>query len=109
MSAGKYNFTIEQGTTVDFTLQYKDDAGAPILLNGYSAQMQIRPNYADYTDVKYITLSSSLLADGTGLTLTPASGSIRVHISAANSDSFSFDDALYDLEIHSCSFVTRLV
>jgi len=109
MSAGRYNFTKEQGTTVDFTIQYKDDNGDPIALNGYSAQMQLRPTYADYTAVKYITLSSSLSEDGSGLIITPASGSIRIYIHAENTDTFTFDDAIYDLEIYSGSFVSRLM
>lgn len=109
MPAGRYNFIVEQGTTVDFTIQYKDDTGSIIPLAGYSAQMQIRPTYADYTDVKYLTLSSSLAMDGTGLTIVPNSGSIRIFISAEKSDAFDFDEALYDLEIYSGSFVSRLM
>ena len=29
MAAGKYNFTIEQGATVDFAVQYKDSEFEP--------------------------------------------------------------------------------
>ena len=109
MSAGRYNFTIEQGTTVDFTVQYKDDNGSPIALTDYSAQMQFRPTFADLTDVKYLTLSSSLQEDGTGLTITPQDGIIRIFISAEKSDTLTFDDAFYDLELYSGSFTTRLM
>ena len=43
MAAGKYDFTIEQGATVDFSVQYKDSGSIPIDLTGYQARMQFRP------------------------------------------------------------------
>lgn len=116
MAAGKYSFTIEQGATLNFEVQYKDSTNTPINLTGYSARMQIRPAYADSTSTVYATLSSSIAADGTGLNLsgsngtTPlASGSIGVYISAASSSAFTFDTAKYDLEIVSGATVTRLL
>ena len=42
MSAGKYSFTIEQGSTVDFRIEYKDSNSNPIDLTNYQARMQIR-------------------------------------------------------------------
>ena len=116
MAAGKYNFTIEQGTTVKLELAYKDASGSAIDLNGYSGRMQIRPDYADNTKTSYIYLSSSLNADGTGLNFSgsnglnpPASGTIGLYISAASSSALNFDSALYDIEIESGSMVTRLL
>lgn len=109
MAAGKHNFTIEQGTTTVYTLVYKYPNGNPIDLTGYSAQLQIRPTYADFTEVKYLTLSSSLDADGSGLIINAASGSIKIFISANKTDSLTFDDALYDLELYSGSYVSRLL
>ena len=53
MAAGKYNFTIEQGTTIRLELQYKDSSGSAIDLTGYSGRMQIRPDYADNTKTSY--------------------------------------------------------
>ena len=116
MAAGKYNFTIEQGTTVKLELAYKDSSGSAIDLTGYSGRMQIRPDYADNTKTSYIYLSSSLAADGTGLNFSgsnglnpPASGTIGLYISAASSSALNFDSALYDIEIESGSLVTRLL
>ena len=54
MAAGKYNFTIEQGTTVKLELAYKDSSGSAIDLTGYSGRMQIRPDYADNTKISFI-------------------------------------------------------
>lgn len=114
MAAGRYSFVIEQGSTLNLELQYKDANGNPINLTDYSGQMQIRPTVASST--VYITLSSSLQADGTGLNFSgsngvtpPTSGSIGIYISAASSSALNFDQAVYDLEISSGSFVSRIL
>jgi len=116
MAAGKYSFTIEQGATLDFEIQYKDSAGDPISLADYSGRLQIRSNYADNSPTTYAILSSSRWSDGTGLSfsgsdgVTPlASGSIGVYISAASSSALTFNEAVYDLEIQSGSYVIRLL
>jgi len=114
MAAGKYSFTIEQGATTNFEIQYKDSGSNPINLAGYSAKMQIR-TAVDSADA-LLTLSSSLQGDGTGLNLsgsngstTQLSGSIGVFISAVTSSLLTFDSAVYDLELTSGSVVTRLL
>ena len=116
MAAGKYHLIIEQGATLNLEIQYKDSAGTPVNLTGYSGKMQIRSDYADNNPTTYITLSSSRALDGTGLnfsgsngTTPPTSGSIGIYISAASSSVFTFDTARYDLEITSGSVVTRLL
>ncbi len=72
MSAGRYSFTIEQGATLDFELAYKDSSNNPIDLTGYQGRMQIRPSVG--SDTVYITLSSSLDSDGTGLNFNGSDG-----------------------------------
>lgn len=115
MAAGLYNFIIEQGTTVDFKIQYKDSSGSAINLTNYGAAMQIRNNYADNNPTTYITLSSSLATDGTGLNMSSASsGYIGIYISACSSSVLNFNTARYDLEIYSgsvgvCPITTRIL
>jgi hypothetical protein len=120
MAAGKYSFVIEQGATVNFEIQYKDSSGKPVNLTGYSGKMMIRSNYADTNPTTYITLSSSLNPDGTGLNFSgsngvtpPASGSIGIYIAACTSSTFTFATARYDLEIYSgsgaCPLTVRLL
>lgn len=116
MSAGTYNFTIEQGTTVDFELQYTDVNDSPINLSGYTGRMQIKSGFANDKPVTYASLSSSRYPDGTGLNFsgssgnTPvASGSIGIYISAVSSSAFTFAKAKYDLELVSGSTVTRIL
>jgi hypothetical protein len=114
MAAGRYSFVIEQGATLSLELQYKDSLGNPINLTNCGGKMQIRPSVSSTT--AYITLSSSLAADGTGLnfngsngTTPTTSGSIGVFISAISSSMLDFNTGVYDLEITSGSFVTRIL
>ena len=114
MSAGKYSFVIEQGATFTIQLDYKDNTGTPIDLTGYSGKMQIRPTVT--SDTVYLTLSSSLSPDGSGLNFSgsggfnpPTSGTIGVIIAAETSNNLNFDQAVYDLEIYKQSTVTRLI
>jgi hypothetical protein len=120
MSAGRYPILIEQGATVDFEIQYKDSTGSPVDLSGYSGRMQIRPT-ADASTV-YLTLSSSYIPGASCLSLSgsralkpPVSGAIGIYISACDTAAFTFDSAVYDLEIFTpvsgstCDYVTRLL
>jgi hypothetical protein len=119
MPAGRYNFTIEQGSTFTLNLQYNDSNGDPVDLTGYYGRMQIRPTVSSNT--VYLTLSSSLNSDGTGLNfsgsngnLPPSSGSIGIYIASCTSSMLSFDGlAYYDLEIYSgsgaCPLAVRLI
>ena len=112
MAAGRYNFKIEQGSTVDFTINYTDNSGVAIDLTGYEARMDIRDTAG--SDTLYASLSSSFdTNDLTGINMEPldllgntlpkSSGSLRVYISAASSSQFNFTKAQYDLEIYSGS------
>lgn len=114
MPAGRYSFVIEQGATFTVELQYKDSNGTPIDLTGYGGRMQIRPSIASSTI--YASLSSSIDPDGTGINFSgsngstpPTSGSIGLYISATSSSLLNFDLAVYDLEIYSGSFVSRIL
>ena len=114
MAAGKYSFIIEQGATTNLNVQWTNNSGSSVDLTGYQARMQIRPGI-EASDV-YISLSSSLQPDGTGLNLsgsngeTPVqSGSIGIYISAYSSSLLSFTEAYYDLEMVNGREVTRLL
>jgi hypothetical protein len=114
MAAGKYSFIIEQGATTNLNVQWTDASGSAVDLTGYQARMQIRPGI-EASDV-YISLSSSLSPDGTGLNLngsdgvTPLeSGSVGIYISAYSSSLLNFTEAFYDLEMVNGREVTRLL
>ena len=114
MAAAKYSFVIEQGATLDFQIDWTDVSGSAIDLTGYHARMQIRPQVE--SNEVFISLSSSLQPDGTGLNLSGSngtnplsSGSIGVFISAYSSSLLNFGKAVYDLEMVSGNYVTRLM
>ena len=114
MAAAKYSFTIEQGATLDFQIDWTDESGSAIDLTGFEARMQIRPQVQ--SDEVFISLSSDLQTDGTGINLNGGnglqpleSGSIGVYISAYSSSLLNFDKAVYDLEMVNGNYVTRLL
>lgn len=117
--AAKYNFTICQGATTDFTLVYTDSTGSYVDLRNYGARMQLRDAPSSSATILYLTLSSSLNGDGTGLNfsgsnstgyVSPISGNIGIYISAATSSMLSFSGkAEYDLFIFSGSFADKIL
>lgn len=116
MSCGAaYNFIICQGATLNFGVQYTDVSGSPVDLRNYGARLQLRQSETGSSTL-YLTLTSSLQADGTGLnfsgsngTTDPSTGSIGIYISAATSSLLNFDQAFYDLFIFSGSYSTVLL
>ena len=117
MAAGNYSFTIEQGSTTDFEIVYKDSNGDPIDLTGYDARMQLKDSIGGSST--FLTLSSSLGGDGTGLNLSGSgglgaskpttSGSIGIFVGYETSSVLSFSSAVYDLELVSGSGDTAVV
>jgi hypothetical protein len=114
MAAGRYSFTIEQGATTNLQINWTDSSGSTIDLTGYHSRMQIRPGVE--SDVVFLSLSSSLESDGTGINLsgsngeTPLqSGSLAIYISADSTEDLNFNEAYYDLEMVNGSEVTRLL
>ena len=122
MAAGKYSFTIEQGATLDFEIQYRDSNGNPIDLTNYTGKMEIRSGYSG-SGATYLTLTSSLgdiylktsgntflSFSGSNLTTPPTSGSIGIYAGWATTDVLNFSGkAYYDLEITSGSIRTRIL
>ena len=105
MAAGKYSFVVEQGATTNLEVVYKDSNGDVIDLSNYQARMQVRSAKTGSADI-YLSLSSSLQDDGTGLNMSgssgtnpPESGSIGIFISAVTSSELNFTQGYYDLEI----------
>ena len=114
MAAGIYQFTIEQGATLDFEIQYVDSTGTPVDLSGYSGFMQIRSGISSSADsVTYLTFSSSLgdtyikeagnsflSFSGSSLTNPLSSGTIGVYAGYLATQDVEFSgDAYYDLEL----------
>jgi len=99
MAAGKYNFTLEQGTTFsrEITVQ---DSGSAMNLTGYQVRMQMRSTHDSSTIALTFDTSISNASQG------------KIQISKPAADTAAIEEGLYvyDLEIESgSSGVTRLM
>ena len=104
MTAAIYNATIDQGATFQLTVVYKDDAGLPINLTGYTAALQVRQNYYDTTALLTLTSPSA------GIVITGATGTIAITMTDVQTGSLDEGFYVYDLEISSSGgTVTRLI
>lgn len=103
---GNYDLSIYKGQTLDITFTWKDSAGVAVNLTGYTAKMQIR-------DVPGGTQHDEFLSTGgtPEITLGAAAGTIRLQVSATDTGAYSFERAVYDLEltVTATGVVTRLL
>lgn len=101
--AGKYDFTMEQGSTFSKTFTYKDSTGTAINLTGYTAKMEVRTE--PIADDAIVTLTT----ENGGITLGGAAGTIKVDITATATAAFDFTKATYDIELITGTTVSKLV
>jgi hypothetical protein len=100
--ADTYNYKIDQGTDWFLVIQYKDSAGAPINLAGYTAAMQFRQVSSNITALN--------LTSSSGITITAATGLLSIHVTAAQTSALLAASYDYELEItSSAGIITRLV
>jgi hypothetical protein len=114
MSAGRYDITLEQGATFDLPLTYRDPAGIPVDLTGYSARMQIReaPDSAVLVEFNSALTANGfiLLAGSAEDREDGANGNIRILLSSANATALPRFAGRYDLELDDGSgYVIRLL
>lgn len=107
---------IKQGSTFIRRIEYVDSADSPVDLTNFNARMQVRPTYE--SSVILFNLTTTPTADGTGINMSPysgsvqlpiSSGSIGITISAYSSSIVNFDTAYFDFEIYSGSGVSEYV
>ena len=82
MSAGLYDITIEQGADWRLVLTWKDAAGDPMQLNGYTGRMQVRETWNSKTKIFELTTGNG------GIVLDAANGGITLHLPAAVSAAY---------------------
>ena len=104
MTAGIYNFTIDQGAEYTTTIVYQNPNGTPIDLTGYSAAMQLReqstsPNPAALT----------LTSPSGGIVITPLAGQLDITITTAQTGALDARFYVYDLELTLSGVVTRII
>lgn len=101
MAAAKLNLTIEQGTTFEKRLTWRDKNKRPVSLTGYTARMQIRPSVAATEVILELSTSNGRIVIG-------ASGTIDLKLTPAETSALKA--GVYDLELTDASGrVTRLI
>ena len=93
MSAGRYNFEIEEGATFTRTITYTDNEDTAIDLAGSTVRMQIRDNYAAADAV------ISLSTPNTGITLSNETGKFTITMTATQTESLGIKQGVYDIEV----------
>lgn len=96
------NLTITQGSDFTYSFELSAEDGTIQDLTGYTAHMQIRPTSDSPVIILDLTTANNLLKIQTG-------GIVTMSIPAATTAAFTFDSAVYDLEVTSpSSVVTRV-
>ena len=95
--ATQYDFSIDKGTTATVVFAYTDDNGAAVNITNYCARITVVP--ADGTSQR--TYFSGNYSSAYGCTIDGPKGTITLILSTAETSSFTFDSAQYDLDIKS--------
>jgi hypothetical protein len=103
MTAGIYNFTIDQGSTFYLNLIYQDSSGVPINLTGNTARMQLRRAFTSTAADLTLTTASGAIV------ITGATGNILITISDELTGTLEPGFYLYDLELDNGGIITRLI
>ena len=122
MAAGKHDIIIEQGSTFELSITYKNPSGVAFdmlsTVNGYTVRTKIKHS-VDGTDILSVTAvyntsdtpssnfnnsSAVIQLDGTGVgNNTNKSPNIRLIIPPAVTDTFNFEQGVYDIEVENSS------
>jgi hypothetical protein len=94
--ATKANLVIDQGSTFSTDLSLKDENGDPLVLNGYTANSQMR---------KWYTSSNATATFTTAI----ENGVITLSLSANQTNSLTAGRYVYDVEITDGSSISRVV
>jgi hypothetical protein len=101
MTAGSYNFTIEQNTRFYKVLVWRDSTGALVNLSSFTgAVMKI---WDVTTKNLILTLTTTPDANGNVITLGGAAGTVTLLIKTATTTTMSFREATYKLRINDAS------
>jgi len=94
--ATRYDFTIKQGSDVDFTIQVYSDSSlsVPMDLTGWDARMMIRASRRS-TGSPLVSLTSNPAA---GLTVNGIAGQISIHIDGDDTSAYTWFNGQWDLE-----------
>lgn len=104
MAASYHDFTIDQGSTFQRTLTWKDSDGTPIDLTEFTARMQIRRTLRSEEVLVEMTTENGYIELG------GAEGTIMLTIPADVTKELVVTRGVYDIELESVDgIVTRLL
>lgn len=95
MSAGLYDFSIEQGSSFTLSLIYKDSDGNPVNLTGWCARLTWKTN----TGIS--TFTTETTNPNYRFEIDEPNGKIILQFPASVTNDFDFNTAKYDLELQS--------
>lgn len=92
--AATYNIEIDQGVPFNLFFTWKDSAGTPIDITGYTASMQVRAKKTSTAKILDLTSPSDIV-------LGDAAGTVSVNVTGTNTGLLNFKEAVYDLVLTS--------
>lgn len=95
MSASKYDFIIEQGSSFRLSLIYKDDSGNPVDLTNWCARLVWKTN----KNITQTFITTNLDYSLYKFTIDPLIGKLTLLIPPETTNDFTFESAKYDLEL----------
>jgi hypothetical protein len=99
MSASQHNFPIEQGSSFELSLVYKDSNDNPIDLTGWCGRLV----WTADDDTTAIFLTTNANPALYNFDIIGVSGQILLQIPASVTNTYNFGSAKYDLELESDS------
>lgn len=96
MSASKYDFNIEQGSSFRLSIVYKDDSNNIVNLTNYCARLSWKDSNNNTKEFVSGTTNSEYK-----FTIDGINGQILLLIPASTTNNFSFNTTKYDLELQS--------
>lgn len=101
MSAGLYDFEIEQGTTFTKDIVYKP-GGVAANLTGYTATLIAKCHKQDTDKVLDLTTPTEII-------ITPLTGTLTIVLTATETAALAFNKAVYELIIINGSYKKRIL
>lgn len=95
MSASKYDFSIEQGTSFKLAFVYKNADGDPINLANWCARIVWKTN----NNTTQIFSSDNINLSEYRFTIDDANGKLVLLLPSTTTNEFNFNTAKYDLEL----------
>jgi hypothetical protein len=89
--AGQKNFEVDQNATFTFIVEYKDNEGDPINLDGSSAKLQVRDTKGGSK------LAFTLTSPSGGITIDAPNGKLTVKMTPTQTNKLFYPKSSYDL------------